>query len=84
MHGCVGVSVQAFRYATIDGFGYDLTVRERDMLGALASGAHRQQIAWQANISVHTVDMHLANLRRKLSAQTLAEAVAKGYRYGIL
>jgi DNA-binding CsgD family transcriptional regulator len=28
--------------------------------------------------------MHLSNLRRKLKAQNLPEAVAKGYRYGLL
>ncbi|WPZ03884.1 helix-turn-helix transcriptional regulator [Blastomonas marina] len=71
-------------HATVEGFGYDLTERERDVLGALAGGAQRQQIAWHFDITVHTVDMHLSNLRRKMRAQTLAEAVAKGYRYGIL
>lgn len=71
-------------HATVEGFGYDLTVRERDVLGALAGGAQRQQIAWRFDITVYTVDMHLANLRRKMGAQTLAEAVAKGYRFGLL
>ena len=71
-------------HATIDGFGYDLTPREKSALGALALGKHRDAIAFDFGVSVPTVDMHLANLRRKLRAQTLAEAVAKGYRYGLL
>lgn len=70
--------------ATIDKFRYDLTPREKDMLAAVASGQQRGQIAHSLGIAVTTVDMHLANLRRKLGAQTLAEAVARGYRYGVL
>lgn len=70
--------------AVIDGFEYDLSARERDVLGALADGAQRQQIAWKLDVSVPTVDAHLANLRRKLKAATLAEAVSRGYRYGLL
>lgn len=70
--------------AVVDGFGYDLTMRERDMLGALAGGKQRRQIAFDCNLALPTVDLHLRNLRKKLRAQTLAEAVAKGYRYGLL
>ncbi|MBS7669568.1 helix-turn-helix transcriptional regulator [Croceicoccus sp. 1NDH52] len=70
--------------AVIDGFEYDLSARELDVLGALADGAQRQQIAWKLDVSVPTVDAHLANLRRKLKAATLAEAVSRGYRYGLL
>jgi DNA-binding CsgD family transcriptional regulator len=71
-------------HATVDGFGYDLSCRQRDILGMLAAGAQRQEIAHRFDIAVPTVDAHLAVLRRKLGAQTLAEAVAKGYLYGIL
>lgn len=70
--------------ATMDGFSEALTGRERDVLAALASGEQRKQIAFRFNVSLPTVDMYLANLKRKLAAQTLAEAVAKGYRYGLL
>lgn len=70
--------------ASLDGFRYDLSARERDILALAANGAQRQQIAFQLNISVPTVDLHLANLRRKMNAHTIAEAVAKGYRYGVL
>lgn len=70
--------------AAIEGFGYDLTGREREVLGALAMGLQRSQIAHRLNLSVPGIDLHLKTLRSKLQAQTLAEAVAKGYRYGIL
>ena len=67
-----------------DGFSYDVTDRERQMLVFLAKGMQRAQIAFEANLSLPTVDMHLRNLRAKLGAQTLAEAVAKGYRFGLI
>ncbi|MBX7459323.1 helix-turn-helix transcriptional regulator [Qipengyuania sp. 1NDH17] len=70
--------------ATVEGFSYNLTAREKDVLGCLAAGLQRQEIAFRYGIAVPTVDMHLSGLRKKLQAQTLAEAVAKGYRYGIL
>lgn len=67
-----------------EGFRYDITERERQMLVYLARGLQRAQIAFEANLSLPTVDMHLRNLRAKLGAQTLAEAVAKGYRFGLI
>jgi DNA-binding CsgD family transcriptional regulator len=70
--------------ATIDGFDQPLTVREREVLCALAQGDQRKGIAFRLNLSLPTVDLHLTNLKRKLSATTLAEAVSRGYRYGIL
>ncbi|MFB0612247.1 response regulator transcription factor [Aurantiacibacter poecillastricola] len=70
--------------AMMDGFEYDLSDRERDVLGALALGLQRSEIAHRMNLSVPTIDLYLRQLRGKLRAQTLAEAVAKGYRYGIL
>lgn len=71
-------------HAHIDGFDEKLTPRERDVLRWLAEGSQRQDIAHRLSISVPTVDMHAANLRRKLGATTLAEAVAKGIRYCII
>lgn len=70
--------------ASIDGVQASLTSREREVLAALAYGKQRKEIAFKFNVSLPTVDLHLTNLKRKLSAATLAEAVGKGYRYGIL
>jgi len=61
-----------------------LTKRERDVLGRYAMGHRRDRIAWDLRISLPTVDLHTTNLRRKLKAQTIAEAVASGYLYGFL
>nr|WP_280638943.1 helix-turn-helix transcriptional regulator [Sphingomicrobium aestuariivivum] len=67
-----------------DNFTYDLTPRETEMVKLLAAGLQRGQIAERCKLSLSTVDMHLANLRHKLDAATLAEAVAKAFRYGIV
>ncbi|WP_265564451.1 helix-turn-helix transcriptional regulator [Sphingomicrobium arenosum] len=67
-----------------DAFDYDLTPRETEMVRLLAAGLQRSQIAEKRKLSLSTVDMHLANLRQKLGATTLAEAVAKAFRYGII
>lgn len=67
-----------------DDFRYNLTPREHEMLVHVARGLQRAQIAFETNLSLPTVDLHLRNLRAKMKAQTLAEAVAKGYRYGLL
>nr|WP_161593752.1 helix-turn-helix domain-containing protein [Parerythrobacter lutipelagi] len=71
-------------FAQMDGFSYDLTSREREVLRALASGMQRAQIAHSFNLAVPTIDLHLGNLRRKLDAATPAEAVAKAHRFGLL
>lgn len=70
--------------AKADGFAYDITPRERDVLSWLAEGLQRQQIAYRLSISTPTVDLHLSNLRQKLGAATLAEVAAKGLRYGLV
>lgn len=70
--------------ASFDGFAGRLSPRERDVLAAFARGDRRDRIAHRLGIAHQTVDLHGANLRRKLGAQTIAEAVAKAFRYGLL
>lgn len=70
--------------ATIDGFENVLSERERAILASIARGAMRKQIAFDLNISVPTVDVHLAAIRRKLKSSTLAQAVAKAYNYALI
>ena len=66
------------------GFQNNLTPREYDVLCGISEGSHREQIGFKLGITVATVDMHLHNLRKKLKAQTLSEAVARGFKFGIL
>ncbi|WP_417280533.1 response regulator transcription factor [Celeribacter sp.] len=61
-----------------------LTARERAVLELAAAGLRRDRIGYQLNISLPTVDLHCRNLRRKLSALTMSEAVAVATRRNIL
>ena len=70
--------------AKFEGFNYNLSGREREILAQLARGLHRSQIAFELSLSVATVDYYLGNIRSKLQSQTLSESVAKAYRFGIL
>lgn len=54
-----------------------LTPREWDVLFLAAKGLRRDRMAHALGISVATVDLHCANLRKKMGARTTAEAVAK-------
>jgi DNA-binding CsgD family transcriptional regulator len=59
-----------------------LTSRERDVLYGLIHGRRRDQIAHDLGVAVPTVDLHSTNLRRKLGARTIAEAVAIAIKWG--
>lgn len=61
-----------------------LTPRERDVLHGLIRGRRRGQLAHDLSLSVPTVDLHTANLRRKLGARTIAEAVAIAASLGLV
>lgn len=54
-----------------------LTARERAVLACLAEGAaHRDAVAKQLHLSVHTVRTHMQNLMGKLGVHSMLEAVA--------
>jgi DNA-binding NarL/FixJ family response regulator len=54
-----------------------LTARERAVLACLAEGAaHRDAVAAQLHLSVHTVRTHTQNLMAKLGVHSMLEAVA--------
>ena len=61
-----------------------LTSRERDVLRGLIRGQRRDQVAYDLGITVPTVDLHSSNLRRKLGATTMLEAIAIALKSGIL
>ncbi|OWY15557.1 hypothetical protein B6V72_02965 [Thioclava sp. F34-6] len=61
-----------------------LTPRERDVLHGMIRGRRRDQLAHDLDLAMPTIDMHSANLRRKLGARTIAEAVAIALRFGLL
>jgi DNA-binding CsgD family transcriptional regulator len=54
----------------------NLTSRERQCLSLAAAGCATKQTAWALGLSEKTVEFHLAGIRRKLGARTMAQAVA--------
>jgi len=64
---------------TLDRFQkkFNLTMRERQVAGLLASGCARKQISSSLGIAIETVHFHLSNLRRKINAASMQAATAK-------
>lgn len=52
-----------------------LTPRERDVLKGLSSGFSNKLIAYELNLSVRTIEMHRANVMKKLGVRSQAELV---------
>ncbi len=57
-----------------------LTHREREVLQWISAGKGAEDIACILNISRHTVETHLRNIREKLDVMNAAHAVAEGLR----
>jgi DNA-binding CsgD family transcriptional regulator len=61
-----------------------LTPRERECLTWLAIGLRHDRIAEKLGITRPTVELHLANARRKLDARTREQALARAVALGLL
>ncbi|MGZ6639114.1 MAG: PAS domain S-box protein [Solirubrobacteraceae bacterium] len=61
-----------------------LTVRERDVLQALADGLNNQQIADRLGITVRTVHNHVANILTKLGVHSRLQALVFALRYDLV
>jgi two-component system response regulator DevR len=64
--------------------GGDLTAREREVLGMLATGLANSAIAATLHLSVNTVRNYVQSILTKLGAHSKLEAVATGVREGII
>ena len=64
--------------------GEPLTDRESEVLGLLADGAGNKEIAVRLHISEHTVKFHVSSILGKLGAASRTEAVARGYKEGLI
>jgi DNA-binding NarL/FixJ family response regulator len=62
----------------------DLTPREVEVLKLIAQGLSNQSIADQLHLSRKTVDVHRANLMRKLDLHTVTELVKYALRRGLI
>ena len=54
-----------------------LSPREEEILRALARGRRYKEIAYDLNLSYHTVRTHLQNIYKKLHVKTRGEAVRR-------
>ncbi len=61
-----------------------LSVRERQCLAGISVGFRSAEIAVLTGMSEHTVKTHLSRTYRKLGARGGANAVAVGFRRGLL
>jgi NarL family two-component system response regulator YdfI len=64
--------------------GEPLTTRESEVLAMLAEGAGNKEIATRLHISEHTVKFHVSSILAKLGAATRTEAVARGFKEGLI
>jgi DNA-binding NarL/FixJ family response regulator len=62
----------------------ELTPREREVLQLLAEGLSNKAVAYQLDISEHTVKFHVNALMGKLGAQSRTEAVVRATRLGLI
>ena len=63
---------------------FDLSEREKQILGWLVKGLSHKMIAEQCFISVHTVNSHVKNIYEKLHVRSVSEAVAKAIKERIV
>jgi DNA-binding NarL/FixJ family response regulator len=61
-----------------------LSDRELQVLACIAEGDTDRAIAARLNIATNTVKRHVANIFRKLDAQSRAEAVNRAHNWGLL
>jgi NarL family two-component system response regulator YdfI len=61
-----------------------LTPRESLVLTLIAGGGGNKEIASRLRISEHTVKFHVSSILNKLGAATRTEAVARGYKEGLI
>jgi DNA-binding NarL/FixJ family response regulator len=62
----------------------DLTTRELEVLELLAEGLANKQIAYELEISEHTVKFHVSSIYTKLGVTNRTEAVMVGARLGLI
>src|SRR5215831_18923080 len=61
-----------------------ISEREREILRLVATGATNQQIAYQLNISINTVKVHLRNIFGKIGVASRTEATVFAVRSGLV
>jgi DNA-binding CsgD family transcriptional regulator len=65
-------------------YGESLTERELELVDLLSTGVTNREIAYQLDISVNTVKVHLRNIYAKLGAESRTEATMIAVRDGLV
>lgn len=68
----------------MDADNFNLSQREKEIIGRLAEGLSSKQIADRLGLSKHTVDTHRRNLIRKTGAKNTLELAAYCVKNGIV
>ena len=69
---------------TARGGHWDLTEREMDVLRSLVQGHAYKEVASSLNVSLDTVRTHVRNIYQKMQVHSVAQAVARAIRAGIV
>ncbi len=80
----IGGEAQGLSGESSGDFFESLTPRETEILELLADGASNKAIAYQLNISEHTVKFHVASIFGKLDVSTRTEAAMQGIKRGLI
>ena len=72
------------RRAAAPAAGYDLTAREREVLGLLVEGLSNASIAERLGVSESTAKFHVSNVLGKLQVGSRAEAVSVALQNGLV
>ena len=63
---------------------YDLTDREKEVLGHLVKGFSYKMVAAEMFISINTIRTHITSVYQKLQVHSVSEAVSKAIREQIV
>ncbi len=66
--------------ATLNQESFDLSAREKEILGCLVKGMSYKMIADTCFISIETVNVHIKNIYKKLQVHSKSEAVVKAIK----
>ena len=68
----------------VNGNGFYLTFKQKEVLRHLAEGLQNKQIAYAMNLSVSTVKLHICGIFLRLEVHTRTAAVVKAQKLGLI
>ena len=79
-------AAQALIHTTVkpSALGYDLTVREREVLALMVTGLNNSEIAAELGVSPSTIKSHVSHILTKFGVASRTEAVALAVRHHVI